>query len=79
MAPQTKHTNIVSLASGWNRPETGTNVEPGESAEHELNEAAREDDDMGELPGKNIMSVVLKELEHSQALNRQLLKQLTKK
>jgi hypothetical protein len=54
-------------------------VAPGESAGHELNEAAREDDDMGELPGKNIMSVVLKELEHSQALNRQLLKQLTKK
>lgn len=79
MAQSINQSNIVSLASGWNRPETGTNVEPGESAEHELNEAAREDDDMGELPAKNIMSVVLKELEHSQALNRQLLKQLTKK
>ena len=70
---------ITDLPSNsWNRPETGANVAPGESAGHELNEAAREDDDMGELPGKNIMSVVLKELEHSQALNRQLLKQLTK-
>ena len=67
-------TNLPS--NSWNRPAEDRNM-PGEYAGPALNDAATSGAGNGSIPS-NVLHTLLKELEHSQALNRQLLKQLTK-
>jgi hypothetical protein len=69
---------ITDLPSnGWNRPAEDRSM-PGEYAGPALNDAATSGADNSSIPS-NVLHTLLQELEHSQALNRRLLKQLTKK
>jgi hypothetical protein len=70
-----KITNLP--ANSWNRPAEDRNM-PGEYAGPALNAAATSGDDSAPIPS-NVLSPLLQELEHSQALTRRLLKQLTSK
>lgn len=69
-------TPVDLSANSWSRPKEDRNL-PGELATDALNSAAA--GDSGAPVQKDALSMLLAELDHSQALTRKLLKQLASK